>query len=222
MIVNIVNSAEMLKKDVWSVNFLLPQEEIRVSEGYSLLKLSQLAEERRELITLSNDYGDVNYIGLENIESRTGRLIDFSAKHGNDIKSACKVFMNGDILYGRLRPNLNKVFYNDTFHRGECSTEILVLIPDTASVNPIYLAELLRSDEVNKRIVNMVKGAALPRVSITDLMQLQLPIPSLDEQRRMAEIILRKRAELEEHLKKAQQIPAQLSEMLSASFARPS
>lgn len=219
MIINIVNSSEIHKKNVWSVNFLFPQEEIKAIDGYSLMKLSELADERRETITLTAGYGEVHYVGLENIESRTGRLVDFSIKQSNDIKSSCKLFLYGDILFGRLRPNLNKVLFNNTFQKGECSTEIIVLIPKTELVDPLYLSELLRSELVNKRIVNIVKGAALPRVSMADLKQLQLPIPSLDEQRRIAKIIIQKRAELDEHIRRAQQIPIELSDMLSASFA---
>ena len=120
----------MIRKKVWSVNFLLPQKEIKAVYGYSLIELSKLANERRETITLSDDYGSVHYIGLENIESKTGRLVGFSIKHSNDIKSSCKLFYRGDILYGRLRPNLNKVLYNDIFEKGECSTEIIVLTPN--------------------------------------------------------------------------------------------
>lgn len=219
MIINIVDSSAMIKKNVWSVNFLFPQDEVKVIDGYSLMKLSELVDERRKTITLTTDYGEVHYVGLENIESRTGRLVDFSIKHGDDIKSNCKVFMNGDILYGRLRPNLNKVFYNSIFMKGECSTEIIVLTPKKNLVDPIYLSELLRSEIVNKRIVNIAKGASLPRVSMADLKQLQLPIPPLDEQQRISRIIIQKRTELEEHIKRAHQIPIELSDMLSVSFA---
>ena len=218
MIINIVNSNDMIKKSAWSVNFLLPQEEVKVAEGYSLFTLAELIDERRETITLTSDYGKIHYIGLENIESQTGRLVDFSIKHNGEIKSSCKVFMKGDILYGRLRPNLNKVFLNDIFDKGECSTEILVLIPKTKLVDPIYLAELLRSEPVNKRIINIVKGAALPRVSIVDLKQLKLPIPPLNKQQNISKIILKKRMELDEHIKKAKQIPIELSNMFNASF----
>lgn len=218
MIINIINRNELNEKKVWSVNFLFPQEEIKAIEGYSLITLSELVKERRETVTLTDDYGDVHYIGLENIESQTGRLIEYSVKKSSDIKSSCKVFFQGDILYGRLRPNLNKVFFNNSFQRGECSTEILVLVPKIDLVDPIYLSELLRSERVNKLIVNMVRGAALPRVSMADLKQIKLPIPSLDEQHNISKVIIQKRAELDEHIRRAQQIPNELSEMLSSSF----
>lgn len=219
MRINIVNSEDMINKNAWSFDFLFPQEEIKVIEGYSLIKLAELVDERWEMITPAVDCDEVHYVGLENIEPRTGRLVGFSVKQGSDIKSNCKVFRNGDILYGRLRPNLNKVFYNDVLEKGVCSTEIIVLTPKMELADPIYLAELLRSEHINKRIMHMVKGAALPRVSMADFGQLQLPVPPLCEQRRISEVIMQKRAELEKHIKRAGQIPIELSEMLSASFA---
>ncbi len=219
MITNIVNSEELFAKDVWSVNFLLPQEEMKVADGYSLIPLSELVSERKEIITLTSEYGALHYVGLENIESKTGRLIDFSVRNSSEIKSSCKRFKKGDILYGRLRPNLNKVYLNNFMDSGECSTEIFVLIPNEEKIQPLYLAELLRSVPINKRIVNMVKGAALPRISMTDLKQLELPIPSLEEQIRVAGIIAQKRAELEEHIKMAQRIPVYLSELITTAYA---
>lgn len=220
MITNVVFSKEMFFKNVWSVQFFLPQEEIQINNEYRLVKIEDLVSERKESIALTSEDYDVNYIGLENIESNTGRLVSFFPKCGTDIKSTCKKFYKNDILYGRLRPNLNKVLLADNFDSGVCTTEILVLIPNLNLVNPIYLAELLRTTIINKRIVNMIKGAALPRVSMSDLKQLEIPIPSLEKQNLYAEEILRKRAELEEHIKLAQMIPVELDQYISSAFTK--
>lgn len=220
MVTNIVFSKEMFVKNVWSVQLFLPQEEIQINNEYRLVKIEDLVSERKESIALTPEDYDVNYIGLENIESNTGRLVCFSPKCGTDIKSTCKKFYKKDILYGRLRPNLNKVLFADNFDFGVCTTEILVLVPNLNLVNPIYLAELLRTTIINKRIVNMIKGAALPRISMSDLKQLAIPIPSLEKQNLYAEEILRKRAELEEHIKLAQMIPAELDQYISSAFTK--
>ena len=62
------------------------------------------------------------FIGLEHIESKTGRILG----KGNSIntKSTKNVFNKGDVLYGRLRPYLNKVCVSN--FKGVCSTDILV------------------------------------------------------------------------------------------------
>lgn len=218
MIVNIVNSDELFKKNAWSVNFLLPDEELKVKEGYTLISLSNLVKERKETVLLKS--GVSHYVGLENIESMTGRLVDYRERPCEDIKSICKKFYKGDILFGRLRPNLNKVFFNNVIDWGECSTEILVLQPNQNIVEPLFLSELLRSEPIYNKIIKIVKGASLPRVSITDLCQIKIPIPELEEQNKIVKVIQRKREELEEHIKLAKQIPSDISRLLSDSYMK--
>ena len=218
MIENIVSSNELILKNVWSVQFFLPQEELRTNNEFKLIKLEKLVCERRESVTLTAEDEDINYIGLENIEAKTGRIASFMPKKGEEIKSTCKRFYKGDILYGRLRPTLNKVYYNDCFEEGVCTTEILVLSPILEKVDPIYLAELLRTEVINRRIVGLIKGAALPRIAMADLKQIALPIPSLERQNEIANEISRKRKELEEHIRLAQEIPMDIDKYLTAAY----
>lgn len=197
---------------------LFPHDELRVNEDFKLVKLGDLVKERKENMGTEKD-GELNYVGLENIESGTGRLVNFSPKPASDIKSGSKRFELGDILYGRLRPNLNKVFLNEVISNGRCSTEILVLEPDIKKVNPMYLSELLRTKEMNTRIVDLIKGAALPRVNISDLLALEVPLPKLDKQNDMANMIKKKRIELEEHIRQAEIIPIELNKMIVSAYS---
>ena len=218
MISNIIKSSDLFHKNVWSVQFFLPQKDFQIKDDYQLVKVGDLVYERKESIALTADDFDVNYVGLENIEAKTGRIVSFVPKHGAEIKSTCKRFDAGDILYGRLRPNLNKVYYNDIFSEGVCTTEIIVLTPNLDKVDPVYLTELLRTELINQRIVGLIKGAALPRVSMADLAQLAIPIPSLEKQHKLAAEIARRRAELDEHIRIAKQIPAEIDTFITAAF----
>ena len=66
------------------------------------------------------------YIGLENIESATGRCIETeSTSDGENL-----AFHSGDVLFGKLRPYLAKVFLAD--FNGVCTSEFLVLRPSVA------------------------------------------------------------------------------------------
>ena len=218
MIANTVSSHELFLKNIWSVQFFLPQEELQTNSEFRLVKLEKLVSERRENVSLTAEDKNIHYIGLENIEAKTGRIVSFIPKNGEEIKSTCKRFYKGDILYGRLRPTLNKVYYNDCFEEGVCTTEILVLSPTLEKVNPIYLAELLRTKVINRRIIGLIKGAALPRIAMSDLKQIAVPIPSLEKQNAIANEILRKRKELEEHIRLAQEIPTDIDNYLTAAY----
>ena len=218
MLINIVTSSDLFNASSWSIMTFIPQTAIAVNNECELIKLGEIVRERKENMGIQTD-GFLNYVGLENIEPWTGRLVSYSAKKACEVKSACKKFEVGDILYGRLRPNLNKAYLNMNIPDGRCSTEIIVLEPIKEKVNPVYLVELLRTKEINERIVNLIKGAALPRVNISDLLSIEIPIPKIEVQNDLANRINQKRIELEEHIRQAQEIPLELNQMIVAAYS---
>ena len=124
----------------------------------------------------------VNYIGLENIEPHTGKLIEFKPTISSGIKSTKNVFSSNDVLYGKLRPYLNKVLMPD--FDGICSTDIIVLKPKSNILRG-YLWYFLRSDHVLSRIAKLTYGTKMPRTRIQDLERIQIPLPPKDVQLKM-------------------------------------
>ena len=111
--------------------------------------------------------GPLTYIGLENIASDTGQLVgSIAVEDPFRIKSTKNVFNTGDILYGRLRPNLNKVWYAD--RQGICSTDILVIRPSGSNVLSAFYAYIMRSESFNTIVLRRVTGAQLPRPKLSD------------------------------------------------------
>jgi type I restriction enzyme S subunit len=86
-----------------------------------------------------------NYVSLESIEGHTGNLLLYQPTAGAEIKSTKNVFHPGEILYGKLRPYLNKVHLAHT--EGICSTDIYVLRPRQREVHPSFIADYLRSPD---------------------------------------------------------------------------
>lgn len=122
------------------------------------------------------------YVGLENIESNTGEYIYTSEKES--ISSAL-VFKKGDILFPKLRPYLNKVFYA-TFD-GICSTEFHVF--KSSEIDNEYLSHFLRTDLVVKQTSKLMSGNTLPRVQTEDIYNLLIPIISSKKQNQVVELI---------------------------------
>jgi type I restriction enzyme M protein len=114
------------------------------------------------------------YLGLEHIESATG-IIAKNTALGRSVLSAKNVFHKGDILYGKLRPYLNKVALADC--DGICSTDILVL---RTSV-PRLLKYILLSPQMVNETSNMMKGVSLPRIGIVDFLNLRIALPTASE-----------------------------------------
>ncbi|WP_296247864.1 restriction endonuclease subunit S [Pseudomonas sp. UBA4194] len=128
------------------------------------------------------------YIGLEHIESHTGRLLRDAEEvtEGSDILSIKTAFNAGDILYGKLRPNLNKVHL--TTQEGICSTDIWALRTDEV-LQPNFALRYLRSPAVYVRATQLAAGANLPRLSADAFDRLPVPLPTLPEQQRIVDVL---------------------------------
>jgi type I restriction enzyme S subunit len=128
------------------------------------------------------------YVGLEHIESRTGRLLRDAedVTEGSDILSIKTAFKAGDILYGKLRPNLNKVHL--AAQDGICSTDIWVL-RTSESLLPDFALRYLRSPAIYVRAAQLAAGANLPRLSADAFDRLPIRFPTLPEQQRIVDVL---------------------------------
>ena len=97
-------------------------------------------------------------------------------------KSTKASFASGDVLYGKLRPYLNKVLVAD--RHGFCTTEILPLRP-REGVDPHYLKTALKTPQFLKYVNSKSYGMKMPRLGTDDARQALVPLPPLAEQRRI-------------------------------------
>lgn len=154
---------------------------------------------------------EFSYIGMENVESGTGDLIDYRCCTGREIKSRSKVVQSENILYGRLRPNLNKVCMVKQPNKNEiCSGEFLVLVARCNKVRPRVLKELLSSRIVLGSVIKFISGAALPRISLADLESIMVPLPPMDRQLEFERILLEADARRAEIKRELQEMPTML------------
>lgn len=181
--------SDILNDGRWKVEFFIGNDS-KIDSAYQIIPLGDIVEERKESIEPRNYPDDLfNYIGLENVESLTGDLVSFVPKHGRDIRSRSKIFKRDDLLYGRLRPYLNKIFFaNREVSEGTCSTEFYVLKVNKNVVKPILLRALLASEFVLKFTARFQSGAALPRISKKDFFSLPIPLPPMEHQKNMLTI----------------------------------
>ncbi len=126
--------------------------------------------------------GPVTYVSLQNITQTSGKLIgNVVAEDPAEIKSLKNRFQLGDILYGKLRPNLNKVWFAD--QEGICSTDIFVVRPSDGRVLPVLYAHMFRSARFNKAVLSLLTGAQLPRIGWKSFTNLEIPLPPLEVQK---------------------------------------
>lgn len=131
--------------------------------------------------------GDLWLLNLDMIEKNTGRIIGrYKVKYENIGNSVYKIGPN-QVLYSKLRPNLNKVVIADEF--GYCTSELLPLNPRKGLMNCQYLAYLLRTKECVNLFSGKVAGAKMPRTDLKAFRTFQIPLPPFELQERFAERI---------------------------------
>lgn len=129
-----------------------------------------------ELITdkqVANPRRPEAYIGLEHIPERAMRIAQVGGTEA--IRGMCVRFCEGDILFGKLRPNLRKSVLAPLDGLG--STEILVLRPKPG-VDPSFAGHVLRSETVFLEAERLTEGTRMPRTSWKTLSKIEIFAPS--------------------------------------------
>jgi type I restriction-modification system DNA methylase subunit/restriction endonuclease S subunit len=154
-------------------------ENLILDNDFASEKLGKIAKKVNQNIEPQNENGEVIYIGLENIESNTGVLVGNIETQYSYIESTKTCFQKNDVLYGKLRPNLNKVYLAQ--ENGICSTDILVFRFENEKLAKYYSHYLLTTI-FNEQVLRTVSGQQLPRTSWTDLQEIKIPVPPLSTQ----------------------------------------
>ena len=133
------------------------------------------------LVNLQTEHAEDNngYIGLENVESWSGRKKTTNTPTAEGVALSCQ---KGDVLFGKLRPYLAKCYVAE--EDACCSTEFFVMRPEKV-ISKYLQYRILSPDFIDK--VNMsTYGAKMPRASWTFVGNMKLRAPSIGEQQSIA------------------------------------
>ena len=120
-------------------------------------------------------------LDLEDIEKETGRLLRKKKMSDVNALSDKRPFKEGDVLYSKLRPYLNKVIVAD--EAGFCTTEILAL--DFGMINPYYAQAFLMSRHFVDYVMQDAYGVKMPRADANKCNDCAFPLPPIKEQERI-------------------------------------
>lgn len=154
------------------------------------------------------------YIGLEDIESNSGQVLKSSTTVGTRLLSTKHAFDKHHVLYGKLRPYLNKVAL--PARKGICSTDIVPLGPKDDALIREYLAYYLRHPSFVKWATDSSTGTKMPRLQTTLLKCHMLPIPALPLQQRFAELV----SQFEEKRKQMEQAAEEVERLCQSLLKR--
>jgi type I restriction enzyme, S subunit len=153
-------------------------------DGWRWMLLGDLVDFRTQQVDPATVDGDIHYVGLEHISKDIGEVAPVTVADG-DTASRKHAFDERAILYGKLRPYLNKVATPN--FAGLCSTDIIPIEP-RPGMDRRYLALYLRGREFVRTTTLRSRGD-LPRVGIRTLGQIPIPVPPPSEQQRCIEML---------------------------------
>lgn len=153
--------------------------------SWQTVQLAEVADIERKGVDPSTISPGTNYLGLEHIESG-GKIIGCQKVQNGELASTKFQFGPHHVLYGKLRPYLAKIALPD--FKGICSTDILPVKPGP-KLDRKFLAYFLRQPKMVDYASSRSTGANLPRLSPKALGAFEIPLPSLEEQKRIAAIL---------------------------------
>ncbi len=124
------------------------------------------------------------YVGLEHIDPGNTRLSRWGQT--SSVRSSKSHFYANDVLYGKLRPYLDKAVLSE--REGICSTDILVLSPK-AQVDPAFLSYLLHLRYFVNHAIATTTGVNHPRTSWASIREFETQLPPLKEQEAIAHVL---------------------------------
>lgn len=172
---------------------------------YELKRCGDIAKVSKDRILPKNYPAETfNYLSLGNVQSHTGEITGKTVVLGEEILSQSTRFQQGDILFSRLRPYLNKVYYvDDDLSNGICSGEFYAIRPND-EIHGLFLTHYLLCPLVLHQARNAVTGSALPRLAKGDFADLEIPLISAQMTSEIVPELSRRRREIRQKIKRAE------------------
>ncbi|MBE9078284.1 restriction endonuclease subunit S [Romeria aff. gracilis LEGE 07310] len=131
------------------------------------------------------------YIDIASVNRESKQIEEVSEIYAHEAPSrARQLVKDGDVLVSTVRPNLNAVAQvNYSIDSATASTGFTVLRPKTNQLDSRYLYYWVRSPYFVEDMTRQSTGASYPAVSDSIVKKYFIPLPPLDEQRRIAAIL---------------------------------
>ncbi len=165
-------------------------------------------------------YKNLPYIGMEHIESWTSKFL--GDNQIATVASSTFYFSEEHVLYGRLRPYLNKVLLPN--FKGHCSTEIFPL-KVKSGLSREFLKFWIMSPKINYQINQTCTGARMPRANMNEVLHFKLNIPPMVKQHELVDELMRQQAHCSSlkdiYVSKVKQLNFLRTSVLSDAFKVP-
>ncbi|QEM93363.1 type I restriction endonuclease subunit S [Kosakonia radicincitans] len=189
----------------------------KLPEGWAETQLGNVVEYGKVAKrTLSDVKQETWVLELEDIEKDSSKLLGKTRAHQRPFKSTKNSFQKGDVLYGKLRPYLNKIIVAD--EDGVCTTEIVPINAEPFCFNK-YIFYWLKSSSFLHYVDEVSYGVNMPRLGTADGLKAPLRLAPLAEQKIIAEKLDTLLAQVDSTKARLEQIPKILKRFRQAVLA---
>jgi type I restriction enzyme S subunit len=156
-------------------------------EGWEWRRLGEMVNETEQRSPDRFPDQTFTYVDIASVDNTTGTIVSPKELLGREAPSrARKVIRANDVIFATTRPYLRNIaLVPEQYNNQICSTGFCVLRPNRRIIEPVWLYHLCRSDVVLAQIEPLMRGATYPAVTDGDILVATIPVPPLDEQRRI-------------------------------------
>lgn len=152
--------------------------------GWKMVKFGDIAQNVAVRVDPADAKTDV-YVGLEHLDPSTLHLRQWG--HPSDVTGQKLAFKRGDVIFGRRRAYQRKLAVAE--FDGICSAHAMVVRAKPKMILPDFLPFFLQSDMFMDRAIEISVGSLSPTINWKTLKVQEFPLPPIDEQKRIAEIL---------------------------------
>ena len=152
--------------------------------GWKMVKFGDIAQNVAVRVDPADAKTDV-YVGLEHLDPSTLHLRQWG--HPSDVTGQKLAFKKGDVIFGRRRAYQRKLAIAE--FDGICSAHAMVVRAKPKMILVEFLPFFLQSDMFMERAIEISVGSLSPTINWKTLREQVFPLPPLDEQKRIAEIL---------------------------------
>jgi type I restriction enzyme S subunit len=176
--IQLLEQAARLLYREWFVRLRFPgHEHVKIKdgvpEGWENKRLGDLCIEIRESVKPNAFESNTPYIGLEHIPRRSISLDEWGL--ADQVTSSKHRFLEGDILFGKIRPYFHKV--GVAFVDGIASSDAIVIRPNRPILHGIVLMTVSSDAFVALTAQNMREGSKMPRADWKQMQAYSVQLP---------------------------------------------
>lgn len=166
-------------------------------EGWRRMPLGEIVDiDRRSLPSSTPDQFSFRYISLSDVDD-SGVASNLSTYVFSGAPSRARRLVEvGDILFSTVRPNLMGHIQITKAHADCVASTGFSTLSARSDVNADYLFQYLFSEDMKKQIDSLVAGSSFPAIAATDIVDLEINLPKMQEQFRVASLLKNQDSEI--------------------------